>query len=572
MGLFTIPDNETKKILEGWGGGLWKSPVNKRTIGVQTGAYLQVQTDDDDGTELSGWTKNLDIQSYAHGAVVSLVNGTGGSRTVIEVGLFGKPVTIAEGENGLVHDSFADWESIIRNGEQVGEIGSDYIVDMTQLKSIADYAWKYARGGKHKYTLTLPGTRYDFRPATRHFLRIGAAGETEYIDSVVEVLSVETDRMWSGIGSTRIVLREVQENWKFDSNAIARTMSQGYVIGSRTGQALIAIGTSHYIGPAHRYLTGTDDDDVINQAIEDLKNTFGGGVIQMVGSYAYTTGVISLLKGVTLDLNGITIVKNCDDYAVECDGGSGTEIENAGIKNGTLTRASGDTNYKTLMYAEYADGLRIENMNFIDSYLNGLETQYCDNLFLSNIFAHGFVGGYGLRIMYSDGISASGILATNDDGGSPGTGRSCVSFQTVSNGVISNVIGRDLVYTGGPEAGTGVEIFGNDINAANIRADTIQSSSGSNTAIGVYIAGEGNICSSVSAVDVENTDTAAVAYGVIIAGDDNVVNAKVKGCSGTGVYIDSSSDGTVLTGRATGNGTDYTDAGSNTNDAGFYAA
>ena len=88
---------------------------------------------------------------------------------------------------------------------------------------------------------------------------------------------------------------------------------------------------------------------------------------------------------------------------------------------------------------------------------------------------------------------------------------------------------------------------------------------------------DGAVLSDIHIDDIDNTVTAANSYGIYLDAnsstpDDNTLSGLfVTGCSGTGVYIDTNGDRNILVGRSTGNGTNLTDNGANTNTAAFDA-
>ena len=67
--------------------------------------------------------------------------------------------------------------------------------------------------------------------------------------------------------------------------------------------------------------------------------------------------------------------------------------------------------------------------------------------------------------------------------------------------------------------------------------------------------------------EIDNDNTAAHSFGIEFVQDDCVMGQYyVSGCTGTGVLVAATADETMLSsGRSTGNGTNYTDSGTNTN-------
>jgi len=552
MGTFTIPGNEPRKILY----DLWKNSQTKRTIGLQSGATLRVQTTTDAGVENADWTKNLDIDKYAHGAVVSLVNGSGGSLSLIEIGLKGRPVTISEGDAGLIHDSHADYESIYRDGESLIEAGSDYIVDITQLKEIADYIWKITRSGKHRITLMLPGTRYDFRPATRHRMKIGAAGETEYIDSTVEVLSVETDRSWKSGGVTRIAFREVEENWKYSSNAIARSIAASIAIGSKTDSPTIIVGSKHFIGPAHHYCTGTNDHLVIQKAIDSLVETHGGGIIHLTRGLFFTAGAINVKSKIVLEGEGKeTIIEKTGDFYALSLIPAAADLENITIQSLQITRSVDDTSStKVLIYGEDSNFVTLRDVLIKDAYGDGVTlgvsvTTQCDDITLDNVVVETFQDD-GI-LVYGDRVKFINCVVSDD-----GTRRTAIDKIGIGyNGKNGSAIGcvvRDLSGTqnvvGIASASVGFNIIG-----CTVRDLDTNSANGVRNAIGIVAQGD-QITIEANTIDtIENSGTSSngigITCGVTAPEGIRISNNSVINNSGKGILIGSGSLNTVVLGN-----------------------
>ena len=143
---------------------------------------------------------------------------------------------------------------------------------------------------------------------------------------------------------------------------------------------VITVGSSIYIGDDATFLCdGSSDEDEISNAIT-LISERGGGIVQLTEGTYYMDGSINLASNVILDLGRAIIEKNCNDYAIRGDGGSGSELENITIQNGTITRNAADTNAKDLIYLDYCDKVTIKNCNIIDSYYHGIYCYYCDDL------------------------------------------------------------------------------------------------------------------------------------------------------------------------------------------------
>ncbi|MFA5376858.1 MAG: right-handed parallel beta-helix repeat-containing protein [Dehalococcoidia bacterium] len=329
----------------------------------------------------TGLTQSIfDYTSSADSAHFLLTNNTGVERNMTGCAIRGKLVYRLSGDNGYIHDAFVDYESIAINGEQLTEINNNFIVTLTQINNIADYTWKKNKTKKHIYNLTLIGFQSYFEPGEWYELNIGGAGQQEYIDSIVECYQLRCSCTATGEKSTAIAFREVEEDWKFDSNESARFMASGGGNTKNTSSE-ITIASQYYTGRATYYCDGTADQTEINNAINYLNGSSTTGMVKLLGGDFNTTAAIELKSNVTLWLDsGVRIVKNCNDYAVEAVGTSVTHIENANIRGyGTITRASGDTNSIELVHYEYVDDSEVSCIIY-NSYEDGIYMSYCENM------------------------------------------------------------------------------------------------------------------------------------------------------------------------------------------------
>lgn len=155
---------------------------DREIIGIQS-ARLEHMTTTSRAGELTETT--FDTSTYADGAVILLTNETGGNITIKDCSVFGKLVVRLSGEEGWLHDSFVDYESIRINGEIRFEMQNNFIVQKEQVEKLADYHWKLNRGRKHIYTITRCGRWFHVTPGEWYTLSIGGAGQKEYISATV---------------------------------------------------------------------------------------------------------------------------------------------------------------------------------------------------------------------------------------------------------------------------------------------------------------------------------------------------------------------------------------------------
>jgi hypothetical protein len=346
----------------------------------------------------------LDTTTYSDGAVLLLTNNAGHGVYVSDVGIIGKRVLRASGESGFIHDSFVDWDRVEAEGEIPMEVGNNFIITATQVRQIADWLWKYNSAVRHLYRVQLPGTWFQLCPGETYTLQIGGAGQKEYIDATVRVVSVDTERDAGGLGSTIVVFREVMQNWTFDSSAIARyRASQDYA--RLSGLREVVVASSGYVGRADYFCDGTDDQTEINLAIAAVSTLTGGGFVKLVGDTFYVTAAIEMQSNVLLDGGKCTIEKNCNDYAIEAVGTSGTHLSNIIVRDMTVTRDTADTNaLKAGIYAEYVDDVVVEKVTF-DSLIIGVWVKYSTGRISQNVVTGACGSGtHGIRVDDSYGM------------------------------------------------------------------------------------------------------------------------------------------------------------------------
>ena len=156
----------------------------------------------------------FDTTTYPDRAVATLTNNRGFPVFLVSLSLYGKRIMQYSGEAGeLIHDSLKRDDDIRRNGEKVFEIGNEFIVDATQCANIADYWYKFLGKKKHMYAVSIPGFAYWYEVGDWYNFQVGEADKNEYIDTTVEVYAVDVEKTAGGIGTTTLLLREVEESW-----------------------------------------------------------------------------------------------------------------------------------------------------------------------------------------------------------------------------------------------------------------------------------------------------------------------------------------------------------------------
>ena len=307
----------------------------------------------------------FDTTTRADAARIELYNNSGNQVFLSSAAIRGK--LVKRFQNRL-HDSYVDEESVYRDGEVKFEVGNNFIVTDVQVNQIADYWAKYFRTKKHEYTVSFAGERLYLEPGEWYTLDVGGAGTKEDILSTVRCLSVKVSRNANGLGKTTAVFQEIQADWKFDSNAIARAIASGQ-IGRLPDSDSIKVASSTYTGKAHSRCDGTADETEIQAAIDHVAG-LGGGIVQLTAGQYNTTAALTLYTNVVLrGVGANTIIeKDANDYAIEVVGSDGAEIVAAQIQALKITRDSGDTDSIELMRLSFADYTVVQNVTFADAY------------------------------------------------------------------------------------------------------------------------------------------------------------------------------------------------------------
>jgi hypothetical protein len=431
-------------------------PNNKsiEIIGLVSATFTHLTTDAVPG---SLTLTTFDTDSRADSAQILLTNSTGVSRVIIAAWIRGKPVTrlsdgrgtraeggvassgkgVASGaRGGFLHDKFVDYESIAKNGEQTFETGNNFVVTAAQVNKLADYYWKLNKTPKHIYTLSLTGFQSWYEPGEWYTLQIGGAGGAEYIDSTVECFDVRCSLAVGGAPSTSIAFREVEENWKFDSNDVARQIASGS-FSRRPNQNVVTVAAQYYSGYADYYCDGTEDQTEINNAATYLSQV-GGGIIHLSKGDFNITSSITLTSGIHLEGEGeasnITPATSGNDI-IYCSSTTSVTITGLSLTNGSI-------------FLNDCISAVVDNCRLFGA-ANIYNADGCDDSIISNNIIDGL------------GVSAGGLFAY-------GAISLCGERVIIKNNIIRNI--DETSYVRGIDiTGNYGIIEGNQINALTSR-------------------------------------------------------------------------------------------------------
>ncbi len=414
-------------------------------IGVKSARIIQY-TDGGKANNLTVTT--LDTTTYADGAEILLTNATGSARVICDVGIHGQLVMRSSGRLGFVHDSFVDWDRIEAEGEQVLEVGNDYVVTKVQTEKIADWLWKYNRAIKHQYRLSQAGAWLHLEPGDTVTLTVGGAGQEENINSTCRVVSVQSEGGAGDLGRSSIVLDEIMEGWTFNSTALARAIfSQDYARAFQGTECIVA--ASGYVGRADYFCDGTDDQTELNAAIVAVNARTGGGAVRCVGEKFYITAAVEMKSGVVLVLGGCTIKKNANDYAIKAVGTSGTHLANVGIVGpGTITRDAADENAMALVRVQYVDDCSIDQLTLVNPCYAAISIDNCPGIGVNHVVATGDLVApgvsYGMIVGYSpnSNVTDNHIYSLHAMGAAAGIYLLNSNDVLVTNNTIEDIAGN----------------------------------------------------------------------------------------------------------------------------------
>ena len=502
-------------------------------------------------------------------ARVELVNGSGGVRYITEVAIRGKPVTMASGEAGYVHDEFVDHDDIEINGDKSLRFGNEDVTSREQLEALADFLWKYNRTTKHIYTCTMTGMVHWIQPGQWYTLNIGASGTAEHIDAKVECLSVRSTRSPGEVGTSSVVLREIESAWKRDSNARARFVASSGLFRLATDKLTKVVGAQGYTGNADVYCDGNPDNVEINAAI-DAVSSAGGGVVMLPNGVYVLGESITPKENVTLMGfgKGATILEiNTNDEIINGVASGGSEVDGFKLKDMTLRATSGAAHTSFAVNLSYHDGLEISGVEISENIGQGFQLQDCALLTMDNIDMRGLKGKAistnRCPTMHASKIKITDCTLVPDTEPVIKVDGDYANFAQVEISNISNA--SYSVY--------GIYITGAFSEFEDVVIKDISGWGAVAPSVGIAVHASSCTFANVVINNIDNTNTAEDQFGVHVSadGDSSTFSSLiVTGCSGTGVQVDSGGNNCSFgSGRTYSNGTNYNDDATGTTTGAF---
>jgi len=259
----------------------------------------------------------VDFVTYNDRAVVKQLNERGFDVYLTAAWINGKLIQQYMGDNGeLICDDLKRDDDIRKNGETVMEIGNEFIIDADQVLSIADYWFKWTGTKKHLYVCTIAGTAAWYEVGAWYNLKIGSADHNEYIDSVVECYEVSCEREAGGIGTTKILFREVLENFAKTTFYQARAIAGGSAKRRINRSNVITVGAIDYSGTCDYRCDGVADNVEIQEAMDYISGSFGGGEIDLTAGNFVIAATLNIPASIKLIGAGANTVLKPYDASV----------------------------------------------------------------------------------------------------------------------------------------------------------------------------------------------------------------------------------------------------------------
>jgi hypothetical protein len=459
-------------------------------VGVKTPALKHSTAS---GTQITQTT--FDTSTRPDQARILFTNASGVTQYLTACWIQGKVVKKVGGDSGFLNDKHVNYEAIARDGEQQFELGNDFICTLTQVNKLADYHWKWNKTKKHIYTISLSGFQSFFEPGEWYVLTIGAAGTAEYIDSTVECYSVRCSMSATGSMGTQVSFREVEENWKFDSNEVARYIAAGG--HTRNPQEnVVTVAASGYPGYADYYCPGTSDDaGMINQALVD---GIGRAVRLTAGDYHIYSDLLpqsnTLLYGEGTGTNLRTSgMDNTTGIAINLIGQSTAPLEHIRISSLQMSEPAGSSCYMFLR-GEYANDISIEDSLIVTSKACPAYMTFCHRLsIMGNEITSASTGSTELNLPQNLVVigASDGLIANNKihDVAMAGGGAAifCASSTggldntNINNNIISNIRNN----TTQNNYVCGIYVSADRVTISSNRISGVKAAS--STAMGIYI-------------------------------------------------------------------------------------
>jgi hypothetical protein len=282
--------------------------------------------------------------------------------------------------------------------------------------------------------------------------------------------------------------------------------------------AVVTVAAEGYTGKADYYCTGTDDQLIINAAIEFVSSAYGGGTVQLLeGTFKVVpkSELSAVYKTAIISLANVSLIGGGEGTTIEMD------VSSAGVTHNISVIGSFGAIGLPI------DGARIENLK-IAQYIGtasvaistiGIFNAYSSNFIVSRVT---IVGGFNYGIEITNASNQSKISNNFINGNSITTGNYGIaaygSDLIVTGNIIKGIRSSTSFVVGIYAGSTGVLLSNNTIY-------DLSTSDGASECIGIWSTTDRASIASNRIESCKNSGTAANAYGFRIHGDKNSISS-----------------------------------------------
>lgn len=460
-------------------------------IGVSGFAFAEhtIKASDSSTPVWNGLTETVDSSSYPDRAIISLTNALGYDAYITNFIIDGKPIRRYKG--AIVHDSLRRDDDIRRNGESLFELGNEYVIDATQATRLADYWYKNLGKKKHVYSVSIPGFAPWYSPGDWYTLSLGSAGTNEYISSTVECYDVQCSRTAGDIGSTTLMLREVEENWTKTTLYAARAVTGGSPKRRSQQSNTLIVAASTFDGTYDYKCDGTADDVEIQAAIDYVSCTWGGGTVLLTGGQFTLAATLTMRSSIVLQGVGNATILSPYDNSIT------TMVDFGSVTNAELNNCTIDGNGASITFTTSA-------MTVIDGNTNCK----CNNVIIQNYVYSCTTGIKSFYLFYAiqattctaktNAVTNSGSLAVLNSFDHCIGVTSCASYANTGTGtdaIVSSFSRCDIISSCSSHSN---ETSSGDLYSFNACTNVVACSSYDNTTTGIGDVNSFYECTNVS--------------------------------------------------------------------------
>lgn len=356
-----------------------------------------------------------------------------------------------------------------------------------------------------------------------------------------------------------VLISEENSNVSDISDAFTRASSTEYSFASAT------VASSEIIGPFKYKCDGIDDNVQIQEAIDYVYNTYGGGDVYLTAGTFKNTGPIELYSGINIKGvgTGATIIER--DGAFRGIGAFGTvdiPVHDFGIYDITVLEKPGNPQAYSLLQVRYGNNFLISNCNIYNGMVNGIAIAYSNNGGIENCTISGCSNSGtsgGIALVLNNNVTVSKCTLSHN-------GICGIAVQGVQS---SSIIDSFITYNGGGILFAGFQ----SLKQLNVSRNTIQNNNGEGIGrLGVTSTlykstiSENNISYNGSYYGInlaiaESTINGNLIYynnsfGIYAVGDENIFSANnIRECL-NGIFVsgdnNSISSNSIITGNENG--------------------